>query len=371
MSGRESVPVTGNGTAACGGGGPGRGGQPPLITIAIPTFNRAAMLRQAMQSALAQKFADFELVVSDNASSDGTQQVIAGFADERIRVLRQTTNIGLFANVNACIDAARGAYILILSDDDAIPDDALQLYLGLLAEHPDLSMVMGAVEYLDEGQQPARRRYDRPPLSTGCYPGTFLLAEYLRRRLFPEMCAVLFRTDVLRSGGGFARNHHYAGDLATYARFLLGGRCGLVAAPAGLYRIGPHSQTARLTAELRLRDVWSVLQELTEAASELGEQAQREIGRLAARHLALLAIDRAAAVRRGGGNAAGVLRCLWSLRWCFGNGLGAAALAFCSRSAIRAVTPNRIAALVRAAERAGGRAKGESVRLHGFEAGET
>ena len=75
----------------------------PLITIAIPTFNRASWLGDCVLSALSQTYRNFEVLISDNASTDRTQEVLKQFSDPRVRVVRQETNIGLLPNWNACL----------------------------------------------------------------------------------------------------------------------------------------------------------------------------------------------------------------------------------------------------------------------------
>ena len=68
----------------------------PLITIAIPTFNRAALLRGAFSRPYRRLMTNIEVLVSDNASTDDTAEVLREFNDKRLRVMRQETNIGLF-----------------------------------------------------------------------------------------------------------------------------------------------------------------------------------------------------------------------------------------------------------------------------------
>src|SRR6266436_6050451 len=86
----------------------------PLVTIAIPTFNRAPWLNDCVHSALSQTYQNFEILVSDNASTDGTEEVLRQFTDRRIRVVRQKTNIGLLPNLNTCLAQARGDYVIFI-----------------------------------------------------------------------------------------------------------------------------------------------------------------------------------------------------------------------------------------------------------------
>ena len=76
---------------------PGRRESPrrPKVTIAIPTFNRATWVKGGVLAALAQTYQDYEIVVSDNASTDETQAVLAEFDDHRLRVIREDRNLGL------------------------------------------------------------------------------------------------------------------------------------------------------------------------------------------------------------------------------------------------------------------------------------
>ena len=77
----------------------------PLVTIAIPTFNRAdGSMLQTVQAALSQTYANVEVLVSDNASSDNTQELISAIDDPRLRYVRHPENIGANNNFNSCVE---------------------------------------------------------------------------------------------------------------------------------------------------------------------------------------------------------------------------------------------------------------------------
>src|SRR5262245_14062805 len=92
----------------------------PLVSIGLPTYNRASMLPRAIESVLAQTHANIELVLSDNASTDETETICreAQARDPRINYIRQAVNIGLIANFKFVLREARGAFFMWLSDDD-------------------------------------------------------------------------------------------------------------------------------------------------------------------------------------------------------------------------------------------------------------
>jgi len=99
----------------------------PKVSILIPVFNRKDYVEECIQSALYQTYADFEVVVVDNASDDGTWEICQCFAaqDQRVRVFRNTTNIGPVRNWRRCAEEARGEFSKILFSDDTLEPDCL------------------------------------------------------------------------------------------------------------------------------------------------------------------------------------------------------------------------------------------------------
>src|ERR1035437_9224723 len=94
----------------------------PLVTIGIPTYNRAEMLRRSIDSALSQDYLMIEVIVSDNASTDETQEVCKEFSkkDGRVKYIKQSSNIGAVANFADVLERASGEYFMWLGDDDWI-----------------------------------------------------------------------------------------------------------------------------------------------------------------------------------------------------------------------------------------------------------
>lgn len=95
----------------------------PKVSVIIPSYNRAHLLSRALKSVLNQTFQDFELIVVDDASTDGTGQLTSTFGDERIRYIRHDTNKGSNASRNTGLRHARGEYVAFLdSDDEWLPE---------------------------------------------------------------------------------------------------------------------------------------------------------------------------------------------------------------------------------------------------------
>ncbi len=96
------------------------------VTIAIPTWNRCEYLKQSLSSALDQTYPYIEVIVSDNASTDGTAELLRNIQDPRVKVLTQTTNLGSVGNLNAVLEFATGDLFLPLSDDDILDPSAIE-----------------------------------------------------------------------------------------------------------------------------------------------------------------------------------------------------------------------------------------------------
>jgi len=126
----------------------------PLISVIIPTHNRANLLPRAIRSVLQQTFGDFEVIIVDDASDDNTEAVIKQFRDSRVRYIRQTHTMGGSASRNTGIREARGDYIAFLDDDDEYLPDKLALMLQALRSSSDKVGIayskVKLVDYFDE-----------------------------------------------------------------------------------------------------------------------------------------------------------------------------------------------------------------------------
>ena len=113
----------------------------PLLTIAIPTFNCAHFLPDAIASIMRQGLDDFEILIVDNASEDNTQEVVRSFENRRIRYLRNPSNLGACENGNRCLANSRGRYVKPLCADDVLLDGVLRKQLAVLETRPEVALV--------------------------------------------------------------------------------------------------------------------------------------------------------------------------------------------------------------------------------------
>jgi len=126
----------------------------PLVSIGIPTYNRAEKLERAVGFVLAQDYKNIEVIISDNASTDDTLEVCERLCrvDARIRCIRQPTNIGPTANYRAVLQAATGEMYIALADDDWLDPNYVSACLEGLLSAPDLLLVCGTPQMYRGGK---------------------------------------------------------------------------------------------------------------------------------------------------------------------------------------------------------------------------
>lgn len=123
---------------------------PPRVTVAIPSYNGAPFIGEAIASVLAQTFTDFELLIVDDASQDETIAVIRQFDDPRICLRQNPRRLGLVGNWNACLRQARGEYLCLFHHDDRMRPRFLERCVGVLEQHPCVGYVFTAARWMDE-----------------------------------------------------------------------------------------------------------------------------------------------------------------------------------------------------------------------------
>ena len=122
----------------------------PLVSIGMPTYNRAGgYLPLALDSALAQDYPNLEVIVSDNASTDGTEEFVRSKGDSRIRYFRHPDSIGGANNFNFCLKQATGTYFLLLHDDDMIDPDFVSVCVRALQGREEVGVVRTGVRLID------------------------------------------------------------------------------------------------------------------------------------------------------------------------------------------------------------------------------
>ena len=123
----------------------------PSLTIGMPVYNGERFLRPALDSLLAQACGDFELLISDNASTDSTPAICAEYTarDPRIRYVRQPENRGVFANVTFLAESARTEFFMLVGDDDVYEPNYVAVMMELFRRHPETDLAYSNYGFID------------------------------------------------------------------------------------------------------------------------------------------------------------------------------------------------------------------------------
>jgi len=182
----------------------------PLVTVLLPVRNGAAHLRAALESILAQTLTDFELLVIDDGSTDGTPEILRAVADPRLRVVTHPQNLGLVPTLNEGLELARGEFVARQDHDDLSSPDRLARQVAHLRENPDCVLVGSQAWQIGEDDRPALPLFR--PLSAEsirwylCFDNAFIHS------------AVMFRRAVVREEfGGYPASLH-SEDYALWSR---------------------------------------------------------------------------------------------------------------------------------------------------------
>lgn len=183
------------------------------VTIAIPSLNRVHYLRLALESALRQTYANLEVIVSDNASSDGTDAFLRSCDDPRIRKLRQASTLSMVNNWNACLQASTGDYFLLLSDDDLLEPEAIAKMVAAYEQNDDrVGFVYCRGRVIDAEGKILRIGQPSPPEESA---GSIVL-HLLEARRDTWPCSILFRRSDM--GDGYSADFLLITDAAMWVQ---------------------------------------------------------------------------------------------------------------------------------------------------------
>lgn len=113
----------------------------PLVTVLMPVFNAELYLEEAIESILNQTYTNFEFLIINDGSTDRSEEIIMGYADKRIRYIKNEENINLIASLNKGLALAKGDYIARMDADDVCHYDRLKLQIEFLITHPNYGLV--------------------------------------------------------------------------------------------------------------------------------------------------------------------------------------------------------------------------------------
>lgn len=217
------------------------------VTVGIPTFNRAALLREAIESVLAQTYGDFRLLVSDNASTDETPDVLASFSDSRLEYHRATENIGMIGNFNRLLALADTELAMFLPDDDRLYPDYLRSVVDVLQRNPGVGIAHTAFDEIGLDSHVQERPTPADPSEPACKiePGHAFLERSMTSTI-TFMSTATFRTRAIRDAHGLKAEEEPFADVPLFMRIASSWDIAYLERPLAAFRVHDDTETARL-----------------------------------------------------------------------------------------------------------------------------
>jgi glycosyltransferase involved in cell wall biosynthesis len=242
----------------------------PRVSVIIPTYNRADLVGETIQSALDQTYSDYEVIVLDDGSTDNTAEVVAQFG-ERVNYVYQD-NVGETGARNAGIAVAQGELLSFLDSDDCMLPNNLEDLVALLDARPEVGVAYGWYYWMDQDGQPVQMEYPKiagagfaehvSPVSP--WPGVSLppsgptLEGQIFSRLILEetmlIGSTLIRRECVDAVGGFDPDIAYQGHWDFYLRVASAGYAyACCKRPVVLIRLHPNSRGKNIDGMLASR----------------------------------------------------------------------------------------------------------------------
>ncbi|WP_157222607.1 glycosyltransferase family 2 protein [Novosphingobium sp. AP12] len=226
----------------------------PCVSIAIPVFNGENFLSEAAKSVLRQTYTDLELIIVDNASTDGTAEIcrLLSEQDSRVRVYRNERNLGAAPNYNRGLDLARGVYFKWLSHDDWLSDNYIEECVNALERFPQFVIAHGMPREMVDAQTP----FLDSEYTVQLFGGSGPVERFAKAMRMDRACHAIFglmRTHVVRRTT--SHRPYYTSDRNLVAEMALLGR--FLCVPEAIFYNRKHSGQSMAQSNNRLfLNVW-------------------------------------------------------------------------------------------------------------------
>lgn len=218
----------------------------PAVSVCVPAYQAERYLADTVRSVLSQTFTDFELVVLDNASTDRTAEILAGFTDPRLRVVRNERVLPLADNWNRAVAETTAPLVKLVCADDLLHSQCLRRQHAVFAADPGLALVCSRRDLInEEARLISRNRGLRGLL--GRQRSRTVVRKIVRHGGNPlgEPGGALFRRAHFDAVGGFDARWQFPMDLALWIRLLERGDFYGIRESLAAFRVGRGSVSAR------------------------------------------------------------------------------------------------------------------------------
>jgi glycosyltransferase involved in cell wall biosynthesis len=222
--------------------------QRPLVTVTIPMYNNACFIAETIQSVLYQTFSDFELLIYDDHSTDGSWDIAASFSDRRIKLFRNPQNLGPEGNWNRAVSNVRGKYVKLVCGDDILYPECLERQVAVFEDpvnsgvslvscqrtiiDPEGKVLIRKVNFVDGG-----RKDPREVIRKMIRMGTNIIGE--------PVCG-LYPSELISRTSGYSAIVPYTIDLDFWMQILKHGDLFVLDDPLCAFRISDLSWSSRI-----------------------------------------------------------------------------------------------------------------------------
>lgn len=193
-----------------------------MISIILCTYNRAYILKETIDSILAQTYEDFELIIVDDGSTDDTQELLAQYTDARIRSFVLQENCFYCAAANYGLEKARGDYIAFATSDDVWEEQKLEMQMRYMEKRKECGACFTFVHIIDETGKNVDNKY--PDMLSVLRKNYFTQREWIQRFLFEGNClchpSALVRKEVMDQVGGYHLYYSLLADMELWLRIV-------------------------------------------------------------------------------------------------------------------------------------------------------
>ncbi|MDT5184666.1 MAG: hypothetical protein QOI29_2824 [Mycobacterium sp.] len=225
----------------------------PTVSVCIPAFQAERHLQATIDSVLAQNYADLDIVIVDNNSSDGTRDILEMVKDDRVRIIRNATTLPMHANFNFAVHQSRGEFVKVVCADDTIEPECIEAQVAVLEHIPEVVLVAARTDFIDDAGELLRPAKGLGGI-VGRQPAQRVIKHVIRSGTNPigPPVAVMFRRINFDRCGGFRTDLSFVGDLDLWVRLLHGGDFFGQPLTLASFRINSESVTGWTSARSQL-----------------------------------------------------------------------------------------------------------------------
>ena len=216
-----------------------------LVSVCIPAYNSGRFITRTIESILNQSYSNIEIVVVDDCSADDTAEKVMAIDDDRIRLICNEVNLGMAGNWDKCVRSCKGEYVKLIPADDCIYRDCIGRSVNILANHPEISLVVVGTDLIDNNDK-VTGAYMHWPGSGTVKGAKIAKASVMLNNFWGNPVCAMFRKKDYIATGGFDGNIPYILDFDLWLGLSRLGDTAVIKDKLSAFRVRTDSNTGVL-----------------------------------------------------------------------------------------------------------------------------